>query len=218
MLLRYQPFKQKTTIDLIFMRLFLCCLLSLCYFVSQNISAQSNTETSAQTTNLSLGEQFEKMVKESNNYQRFKVIPVSELATFKVNMEDSLTVNARNTAKLESTIDGLKSEIATQTKQIADRDETIATLNKEKDGISLFGNIVSKTLYNSVLWGLAALLLAGLLFFFGRSRYAVSVSREMESSNAELTAELEQAKRRRLEVEQDLRRKLQDERNKRSNG
>lgn len=188
-----------------------------CYFVSHSLAAQSDKGNPAAAEDLDLPTQFQQMVDESNRYQRFKVVPSNWLAAYKVNLTDSLAARTARAGELQSTIDRLEDEVANQSEQIAERDATIVQLNEEKDGISFLGANLSKGVYNTMVWGLVAALLAGLLFFLARGRYAVSVSRELESNNAELTAELEKSKRRRLEMEQDLRRKLQDERNKNSN-
>lgn len=195
------------------MRLPTLFIILLCYFVSHNLDAQK-AGNPANAKDQPLSEQIDQMVEGSNRYQRFRVVPAEWLAALKVNVQDSLNARASEIGKLQNTITELEATIKEQTTEMNQSTATIEALNKEKDGISFFGTILDKTLYNTIVWGLAAILLAGLIFFLGRSRYAVSVSRTLENSNAELTTELEQAKRRRLEVEQDLRRKLQDERNK----
>lgn len=190
-------------------------LILLCYFVSQPaLSGQAEAGNPAGKADVPLTEQLDLMVDKSNRYQRFRVVPSNWLAAFKQNLSDSLALRSAQTDSLLNTIASLESRLKTQEEAIATKDADIARLNEEKDGIQFLGATVSKTLYNVVVWGLAALLLGGLLFFLGRSRYAVAISRELENSNSDLTSELDQAKRRRLEVEQDLRRKLQDERNK----
>lgn len=203
------------------MRLFkqFCFTLLLCYFVSPTLLAQNSAiGNPAQAGNKGLEEQFDALVNESNNYQRFKVVPKDWLNAFKVNLADSLKSANEQSSELAATIERLENEVAAQETAIQERDASIVALNEEKDGISFLGNNMSKGVYNTLVWGLAAALLAGMLFFLARSRYAVSVSKGMEESNTDLAAELEKSKRRRLEVEQDLRRKLQDERNKRNGG
>lgn len=190
-----------------------CFLFLLCFYVSLNLSAQAGNP--AQAGDKSLETQFEEMVDESNKYQKFRVVPYEWLMSFKGNLSDSLT------SELE-TVNGLKAELAkqattikTQAETLTEKEAEIATLANEKDGVSLLGAQVSKGAYSSFMWGLVAALLAGMLFFMARGRYAVSSNNSLEKANKELAEELEQARKQRLKVEQDLRRKLQDEINKR---
>lgn len=192
-------------------------LMFCCCFLNVDLQAQAQQSGNpAGAEGVDLPTQFDVMLDASNRYQRFKVVPSNWLSAYRANLVDSLNANENQVKALNDRIATLETQIADQLAQVAERDATISQLNEEKDGISLLGNQMSKTLYNTLVWGTIAALVAGLVFFLGRSRYAVSVSRDLEGSNAELSAELEKSKRRRLEVEQDLRRKLQDEKNKNS--
>lgn len=190
-----------------------CFLFAFCLCLLAPLNGQKKGNP-AGATDQNLTEQFDNMVAKSNRYQQYRVVPTEWLNAFKSNFQDSLNTAAQRAESLQSKIDEQASRIDAQDETLATRQAEIEQLNKEKNGISLFGSIVSKTTYNAVVWGLVAALLAGLLFFMGRGRYSVARAREMESSNAELTQELERVKKRRLEVEQELRRKLQDEINK----
>jgi len=104
--------------------------------------------------------------------------------------------------------------IEAQTATIGERDTKIKELTEEKDGISLLGLPLSKITYNIIMWSAIILLLAALLFAIARMRFAISSSREARSMNEKTAEELEKSRKNRLEVEQKLRRQLQDERNK----
>ncbi|MEL6275932.1 MAG: hypothetical protein AAFU03_12585 [Bacteroidota bacterium] len=191
------------------------CLLALCTCVSLHLFSQKGNPAGA--ADVPLEEQFNSMVQESNRYQRFRVVPYEWLSAMKMNMVDSMNAKHAEIDSLHATINSQTREIEAQANSITELNTQIAQLEQEKDGISLFGNTISKVAYNAFLWSLVALLLVGLLFFFGRGRLANAISSELRVKNDELSTDLEQARRRRLEVEQDLRRKLQDEINKRNN-
>lgn len=163
-----------------------------------------------------LNAQFQLMVDESNRYQQFKVIRSVWLAAFAENLSDSLAAETEVINGLQATIDDQSNTLAQREEEITQLNAQIEQLNEEKDGISFLGANLSKTAYNSIVWTLIAALLAGLLFFLGRGRYAQALAKDARTKNEQLTTDLEQARKRRLEVEQDLRRKLQDERNKHS--
>ncbi|MEM9835752.1 MAG: hypothetical protein AAF828_04590 [Bacteroidota bacterium] len=189
----------------------LCCLLLASYFV--NLNAQAGNP--AQAGEATLDVQFDEMVAKSNRYQKFRVVPYAWLQAFQSNLQDSLAVEAEKVIALRNEIEEQSATIATQLSTIEEREATIAQLEAEKDGISLFGNLMSKTLYSTILWGTIAALLAGLVFFLARGRLALASSRQLQADKTELTAELEKSRKQRLKIEQDLRRKLQDEINKR---
>jgi cell division protein FtsB len=163
----------------------------------------------------SLREQFDAMVRGSNRYQQYRVVPQTELNQFIQSVSDTLAARAAELSRLEA-------QIATQTRTITESQAEIESLKQqieqleaEKDGIYLLGVLVSKATYNIVLWTLILAAVAGLVFFFLRARLAIATSRGLQQDKDELATALDTAKKRRLEVEQDLRRKLQDEINKR---
>jgi cell division septum initiation protein DivIVA len=177
------------------------------------LSAQ--TPDAAAKTTPTLQEQFDAMVQGSNRYQQFRVVPQTELNTYIKAVADTLATRAAETAQLNTTIAKQSQTLTESGATVATLNEQIAQLEEEKDGISLLGALVSKATYNIVLWTIILAALAGLVFFFLRSRLAVSITQGLRQDKEELVEELAAAKKRRLEVEQDLRRKLQDEINKR---
>lgn len=161
-----------------------------------------------------LPQQFDAMLANSNRYQTYRVVPVAWLEAFKTNVLDSLSGNVEKIKLLEKSLAENRATLSEQAAATTEKDRQIAQLEREKDGISLFGTIISKGLYNMVLWCLIALALGGMLLAFARGKLAVSKGRSMKKTIEDLSSELDKSKRRRLEVEQDLRRQLQDQINK----
>lgn len=155
------------------------------------------------------------MVRGSNRYQQYRVVPQTELNQFIASVSDTLGARAAELSRLEATIATQTQTITESQAEIASLQNQIKQLEAEKDGIYLLGTLVSKATYNIVLWTLILAAVAGLVFFFLRARLAVANSRSLQQDKEELATALDSAKKRRLEVEQDLRRKLQDEINKR---
>lgn len=176
------------------------------------LAAQSSN---ADTASPSLQEQFDEMVQGSNRYQQFRVVPQTELNAYIAAVTDTLSARAQEIQQLDAKISTQTRTITEQDAQIESLKGQIEQLEQEKDGIYLLGVLVSKTTYNIILWAIILAAFGGLVFFFLRAQMAVSTSRGLRQDKEELTAELDAAKKRRLEVEQDLRRKLQDEINKR---
>jgi hypothetical protein len=187
--------------------------LILLFLSVQVLKAQPGNPAQADTTSLQV--QFDAMINASNRFQRFRVVRQDFLNAFKANVSDSIGVYTTEIGTLKATIAEQKAKITGQETEISDRDTEIGSLKGEKDSISLLGMQLSKTTYNIVLWSLIGILLAGLLFAIARMQVALSSSRDARVAREKTAEELEKSRKNRLEVEQKLRRQLQDERNKR---
>lgn len=177
------------------------------------VSAQPGNPAKADTATLRT--QFEAMLKASNRYQTFKVVRQNYLDAFMNNVSDSISGYTNEMSALQQTISTQKSTIDEQAAAIGEREASIKSLSDEKDSISLLGVPLSKAVYGVILWSIIGVLFAGLLFALGRMRMAIGASKEARLLNEKVSAELEASRKSRLKVEQDLRRQLQDERNKR---
>lgn len=194
---------------------FNCLLVSL---FSLPIAAQIGDPDRAD--GVSLQEQFDEMLRVSNRFTErsttFKVVRQPFLESFMNNVNDSISIYTEEIADLKSTITTQASKVQEQTSDITERDNTIATLQGEKQSMTFLGAQIDKTLYGTIVWSIIGILLAAFLFAMVRMRYAASSAKEANVKAAKLEEELDQSKRRRLEVEQSLRRQLQDEINKRN--
>jgi chaperonin cofactor prefoldin len=74
---------------------------------------------------------------------------------------------------------------------------------------------MNKSVYHVLVWTIIAVLAVGLVFFLGRFRYANTITKNMRQDKEELQVKVDQLRKRMLEKEQELRRQLQDEINKR---
>ena len=126
------------------------------------------------------------------------------------------------------TVQSAKKIIASKNIQIAAQEETITTLNENKDAnklkledalskeksISLFGLHLNKTTYNLVVWSLIFLLIIGMIFYLFKYRNSHVYTKEAKERLAEVENEFEDYRKKTLINEQKLRRQLQDEINK----
>jgi chromosome segregation ATPase len=179
----------------------------------QLLKAQPGNPAQADTSSLQV--QYDAMIDASNRFQRFRVVRQDFLNAFIANVSDSISGYTSEIGALKATITEQKTKITTQETEISNRDTEIGSLNGEKDSISLLGMQLSKTTYNVVLWSIIGILLAALLFAIARMQVALSGSRDARVAREKTAEELEKSRKKRLEVEQKLRRQLQDERNKR---
>ncbi|MEM6395562.1 MAG: hypothetical protein AAF741_04385 [Bacteroidota bacterium] len=185
--------------------------------VSLSITLFAFTQSGSPITNaqLPLPEQYELMVEESGRYQQYRVVERAWLDAFETHMTDSLSAMMAYQEELNSNISDQAKTIEERTEEISTLNGEIESLKGEKDSISLFGMSLSKAAYHTIVWGIIVGL--GILAFvlIGRARLAVSTAKEARSKIEKLSSELDESRKQRLAIEQDLRRKLLDERNKR---
>ena len=190
----------------------LFCFVLFCSTV--HVTAQ-NTPPAA----TDLQGQFDAILRSSSNYRAngilYKTVPVRKLNGFMGQVNDSLGRYAREIDRLEATIADQAGQITQQEGTIATRQQEIGALNEEKDNMSLLGVPLDKTTYSIIMWSAILGLLALLLLALGRMRVAVANANEARTTNEKISADLEKSRKNRLEVEQKLRRQLQDEVNKR---
>jgi hypothetical protein len=183
-------------------------------FISTPAFAQPGNPAQADT--MSLQGQFDELYRTSNRYQQFRVVRQDFLRAFMANVADTLTGLSGELNARQGKIEEQATAIGNLETEVSERDATIEQLNQEKDGISMFGLLLSKGTYNLIMWVLVIGLLLGLLMALGRTRLAVATSKERKGQIEKLTSELETSRKQRLKIEQDLRRQLQDEINKRN--
>lgn len=192
------------------MRHFVFTLLAVLAFSFTNLSAQAGNPANASDTT-SLQQQFDDMLRVSNRYQKFRVVNQEFLAAFIANVSDSISVYTHEIGDLNQTITAQAEKIEGLTKSVSEREANVNALTEEKDSMSLLGMSLSKTTYATVMWSAIFGLLALLILLFLRMQVALSGAKEARSNSSQLSEDLAKAKKRRLEVEQDLGRKLQDE-------
>jgi hypothetical protein len=184
----------------------LSCTLSL--------SAQEQgTVTPSQADNTIEG-QFMEVVDESNDYQDYKVIKKFKINKLRQNILDTI-------ASLEGRIDGSQTELGEQaqtidslTLQLRNTKEELAESREKENGIEILGILTEKATYNTLMWTFIGILLVAIAFLGYKFKNSHAVTKEAQLKLAETEIELETHRQKALEREQKLRRKLQDEINK----
>ena len=189
-----------------------CCLFIL--LSTGSVAAQIGDPARADTA--TLRGQFDEMLRVSNRFQTYKVVREPFLQAFMTNVQDSISTYTSEISELNATISAQASKVQEQTSSIAERDAAITALEGDKESINLLGMPLPKDTYSKIMWTTILVLFAGLVLALFRMRYATGTANEANEKAAKLAEELETSKRRRLEVEQNLRRQLQDELNRRN--
>ncbi|NND14887.1 MAG: tRNA (guanine-N1)-methyltransferase [Eudoraea sp.] len=202
----------------------------LCYFflglalisVTASFSQESSTNP-PQPEELSLDSgtidsQFEFIYKRSGNYRaegrRYEVVRLIQLDKLRQNVKDSLEGAAKKKKELESTIEGNETTIGSLNSELSNTKEQLQTITEQKDSISIFGQYLSKTTYNIIMWSAVLGLALIMLLFIIKFRQSNYLTQEAKNNLADLETEYENHRRRALEREQRISRQLQDEINK----
>ncbi|AOW19405.1 hypothetical protein [Urechidicola croceus] len=190
-------------------RLFQITILLFCI----NINAQEVTETQTLDSG-TIENQFDYLINKSNRYQDYKVVKRVWLERLKTVVDDSLNVIRKELTDTKVILQSKEEEISKLTDSLGKSNTTVENLKNEKDSMNFFGMLISKPLYNTILWSIIGVLLAGLILYIIRFNRSNSITKEANNKFDELENEYNGHRQRSLEREQQLRRKLQDEINK----
>ena len=179
---------------------------------SQNPKRQAKINNALQKETIEI--QFNTLIEQSPTYQNFKNIRLYNLNKFKANVLDTIKVLEEKFTKATTKIASQQDEINTLNQNIAGVNKNLSDVTQEKDSISVFGINTTKATYNTTLWSIIlGLLLATIIFLF-KFRSSNIQTKEAKSKFKEIEDEFDIHRKKSLEREQVLRRKLQDEINK----
>lgn len=158
--------------------------------------------------------QFEYVIRRSNNYQDFKVVKKTWLTTLKAHTIDSLKAVHKDLADTRATVDLQAQEISDLKATLESTQANLETTRSEKDNISLFGIQMSKASYKTIMWFIIGCLLALLGLFIYKFNNSNAITRQAKKNLADIEEEFEEHRKTAVEREQKVRRQLQDEINK----
>lgn len=192
-------------------------ILAFAIVLGIQLNAQETTPETASKQALESGtidNQFNYLIKKSYKYKDYKNVKLWWLERLQKAVDDSLNINKKEITDLKIILIEKDNEIATLTSNLETTKTDVVQLNTEKDSIRIVGMLISKPLYNSIIWSIIAVLLGLLLIYIFRFNRSNSVTLSTNGKFDELEIEYENHRQRSLEREQQLRRKLQDEINK----
>jgi len=157
---------------------------------------------------------FQQLIDRSGGWQNFKMLDRGKLAAFQRSMTDS--------------INGVRSQLVAEKQKVKENEATIKELNDkiteiqaaldqtkdQKDSVSFFGALVSKGLYNTIMWGIVLALASLLVLYIYKFSNGNVVTKKSINDLNELQEEYENYRKAAIEREQKVRRQLQDEINK----
>ncbi|MDO4880169.1 MAG: hypothetical protein Q3983_02720 [Capnocytophaga sp.] len=197
------------------------CLLVFNFY---SVLAQNNTQSTPQEhknviieVDNSIRGQFDEILEKSNNYEQYKVVPKAKLNVLKNSVLDTLLKNKNVVLEKSKIIEDHENKIKELESKISTLETDLTNTENKKDSIDLFGMLLSKSLYSSIVWGIIVALgalLSIFIFKFGKSNAITKNARKLLE---ETQLEYEEYRAKSIEREQKVRRQLQDEINKNKN-
>jgi len=184
------------------------------FFLSNAISQEEQKTIPDALKTEKIDQQFNILIDKSGRYQDYKVIKRIHIDKLKANTLDSLkTLTAKlNTSnqkisEQQVTINGLE-------EGLAKTNEKLANVTEEKDNMNFLGMAVTKSSYNTIMFSIIGVLILLLAIFIFKFKNSNAITIKAKKSLSEIEEEFEDHRRRSLEREQKVMRKLQDEINK----
>ncbi len=169
---------------------------------------------SIQAQQLSIDEQFEDVLKKSNNYQDYKVVKKDKIYQLRKSVIDSLTLLENNIVTKSTEIESQKAEIDNLTIKLATTKNELTISKGKENGINVLGILTNKSTYTLIVFVTLGILLLIIVVLFIKYKSGFDIIKTTKNKLAETDEEFENFRQRSLEREQQIRRKLQDEINK----
>lgn len=189
---------------------FLLCISGT--FQGQNTGITLENPLDSEKSNLANQHKF--IMEQSKSYVNNKVVKIEWIKKFYSNVKDSLEsvkyersiFEKAYTEEIKVSKDALNSATALK--------KELDLVNSEKENITFFGSITSKSSYKKIVWTAIISLSAFLLLFLFKYKNSNRSTKEIKEKLNEIELDLEQTKKKARIKEQELMRKLQDEINK----
>jgi hypothetical protein len=181
-------------------------------FFSFTVSLSFSQEK--QDTQKSIENQFEEIYKKSNSYEAYKIIKKRYYQDLKQNTIDSLKQSKKIISDKEHLLFTQKNKLEKDSILLSKTTLELKKSIKREKSISFLGILVSKKIYNLLLWGIVIILLMSLSLFIVKFIRNNRITKTAQRNVIDLEKEFELFRKKSVQREQKLRRQLQDEINK----
>lgn len=162
----------------------------------------------------SVKNQFDYLITKSYKYKDFKNVKTTWLYKIKANVADSLTASKKEILSSYKTINSQKRTIDSLKLTLNSSGDTITNLNSQIESISFIGIQFKKETFKTIMLSIIGVLAALLLLFITKFKSSNSITTQTKLNLKEVEDEYEDHRKRALEREQKVMRRLQDELNK----
>ncbi len=187
-------------------------LLVILMFLFSGVYAQETQSLSLDSGDVD--SQFEYVIKKSNNYQQYEVIPKEWMVQLRQQVADTLKNMRSEKSGLEQELKARASKIEALTSQLSSTQDSLLDSRTAQDEMAFLGTPTSKATYRLIMWTIIGILLLFLIIFIFRFKRSNAVTTRAKENLTNLQDEFDDHRKRSLEREQKLRRELQDELNK----
>ena len=188
----------------------MACLITINLIGAPPILNAQETEEDGISGDVTLDGQFEKLYRNSNTYEEYKVISIKGYNELKSNARDSILVYKQEAAHHLSEIASLKNNLTATNDEIESLKKQLESVQNTKDSISILGLQLSKGLYNAVMWGIIICLVISSLVLFSMYKRGHTVVKSTQKRLSEVQDDLEKLRKNALVREQKLARELMD--------
>ena len=191
--------------------LLLCCALSF-----QGQTPGIILENPLNSEKSTLNSQHKFIMEQSRTYVNNKVIKIEWIEKFYSNVKDSLESAKHESSNFENAYSKELKVSKDALISVTALKKELESVNSEKENITFFGSLTSKSSYKTIVWVIIISLSSFLLFFLFKFNNSNRITKEAKEKLKEIELELEETKKKSRIKEQELMRKLQDEINKNS--
>jgi DNA mismatch repair ATPase MutS len=186
-------------------------LIIVFLFVTTNLFSQTDKKF---IDSGSVENQFESLINNSNKYQDYKVVKHNWLLKLKSNVTDSLQVSKDEILNSTRIINSQKNTIDSINIALTEIKTDITKLKSQIESISFLGIEFEKGLFKTIMFSIIGGLMLLLLFFISKFKQSNTITKRTKDDLKEVEEEYEEHRKKALEREQKVMRKLQDELNK----
>ena len=161
-----------------------------------------------------LSDQYKDMIESSETFQQYKVIPITKMNGFGEAMKDTLSRYRNNIVSIKNERDAVEENNDSLQQQLADVKIELTETQKEVDSMNFFGILITKSVYNVILWGIVIGLVVLLIFLYLAFLNANRVAKQAKNDKVRVDEELEDLRKTAHDKQVKIKRELQTALNK----
>jgi hypothetical protein len=186
-------------------------LFTLALFGLSTFSSQAQDDTTAAATEVhTIQSTFDNIIKESNNYQDFKVVQRRKLDAFIKEVNDSLNLAKVHLAQEAKVKGEAQDQVLKLRKDLEKAQAQVTQAENARDRITSAGMQMEKESFSALMWGIVIALGLALALVLFKSQSASSGQKDLRHRLTNIEEQLSQTKKKALEREQELKREVQD--------
>ncbi|MGW8123944.1 hypothetical protein ACV07N_14895 [Roseivirga echinicomitans] len=129
-----------------------------------------------------LRSQWEELIKSSETYLDKKIIRITKLSEYREVLGDSLSNYTHTIEELKGEKDKVAVELSALKQELDAVKAELMSSEKLNDNMSLFGMLLSKSLYSIIVWSIIGLLIVVIIFMMARVKRVYKSAKRIKSS------------------------------------